>query len=209
MSSAPDTAFNSALLHPDNDLMNLHSLHTRLSLLLAFLMVAATPVLAQTDGESIANQELAPQIDWPAFPAALEAAIESERIVLVDVWSRTCGWCRRQQAEVYTQPDLQAYILDNFELGRLDIDQDSDTLSYRGYTMSSQMLSAGFGASATPTTIFLEADGTYITRLQGYHAYQDFFDVIRWIGSESFREMSFPDFLAAEEDGSAENADGR
>lgn len=160
----------------------------------------ALPVTAQ----DAADVELAPQLEWPSFPAALEAAVDSERIVLIDVWSRTCGWCRKQQTEVYTQPDLQEYLLETFELGRLDIDLDNDTLSYRGYTMSSQMLSAGFGATATPTTVFLEPDGTYITRLQGFHAYKDFYDVLRFIGSESFREMSFEDFMASEE-----NAEGR
>lgn len=162
----------------------------------ALVLFIALPAAAQETG---ADAELAPQLEWPDFPTALDSAKESERIVLVDVWSRTCGWCRRQQTEVYTQPDLQEYILETFELGRLDIDMDGDTLSYRGYTMSSQMLSAGFGATATPTTVFLESDGTYITRLQGFHAYQDFYDVIRFIGSESFREMSFEDFMASEE----------
>lgn len=182
--------------------MNLSSTNfqglSRLLVLATFLALTAVPVLAQPEGEAATTTELAPQLEWPAFPDALEAAASSERIVLVDVWSRTCGWCRKQQEEVYTQPDLQAFLLENFELGRLDIDQDSDTLSYRGYTMSSQMLSAGFGATATPTTIFLEPDGQYITRLQGFHAYEDFFNVLRFIGSESFREMSFEDFMASE-----------
>lgn len=160
-------------------------------LLLTFTASAQNPATA--DGAT-----LAPMLEWPTFPDALSAAKESNRIVVVDVWSRNCGWCRKQQTEVYTQPDLQAYLLDNFELGRLDIDQGADTLSYRGYTLSSQMLSAGFGATATPTTIFLEPDGTYITRLSGFHAYDDFFGVLRYIGSQAFREMSFEDFLKKE-----------
>jgi len=171
----------------------------RVLLFLAIMAFVMNPSHAQTDPVMEAV-ELAPQLKWPAFPDALEAAVASERIVLVDVWSRTCGWCRKQQEEVYTQPDLQAFLLETFELGRLDIDQDSDTLSYRGYTMSSQMLSAGFGATATPTTIFLEPDGQYITRLQGFHAYEDFFNVLRFIGTESFREMSFEDFMASDGD---------
>jgi len=176
----------------------MHRIST-LSSALALVLVAVAFALPASGQETDADVELAPQLEWPSFPDALEAAKESERIVLVDVWSRTCGWCRRQQTEVYTQPDLQGYILDTFELGRLDIDQDSDTLSYRGYTMSSQMLSAGFGATATPTTVFLEPDGTYITRLQGFHAYEDFYNVLRFIGSESFREMDFEQFMTAEE----------
>lgn len=169
----------------------------RLALLLAILLIRAVPASAQTPA-AVEGTTLAPMLEWPSFPEALSAAKESNRIVVVDVWSRNCGWCRKQQTEVYTQPDLQAYLLGNFELGRLDIDQDADTLSYRGYTLSSQMLSAGFGATATPTTIFLEPDGTYITRLSGFHAYEDFFGVIRYIGTQAFREMSFEDFLQKE-----------
>lgn len=170
---------------------------------LALMLLAtfmAMPLLAQNGDAESAAVDLAPQLEWPSFTDALASAKDSERIVLVDVWSRTCGWCRKQQTEVYTQPDLQAYVLDTFQLGRLDIDMESDTLSYKGYTMSSQMLSAGFGATATPTTIFLEPDGTYITRLQGFHAYQDFYDVLRFIGTESFREMDFEAFMNAEQE---------
>ncbi len=155
--------------------------------------------MAQAPDQAPADSTaLAPMLDWPTFPDAMANAKETERIIIIDVWSETCGWCRKLQAEVYTQPDLQEFVLDNFELGRLDIDIRSDTLSYKGYTLSSQMLSSGFGATGTPTTIFLEPDGTYITRLQGFHAYDDFFDVIRFIGTESFREMSFDDFMATE-----------
>ncbi|MDA0873425.1 MAG: thioredoxin family protein [Bacteroidetes bacterium] len=169
----------------------------RFASFLAVLLLLTLPASAQSPTQG-GNAALAPMLEWPAFPDALESAKESNRIVLVDVWSRNCGWCRKQQTEVYTQPYLQAYLLDTFELGRLDIDLDSDTLSYRGYTLSSQMLSAGFGATATPTTIFLEPDGSYITRLAGFHAYEDFFGVIRYIGSHAFREMSFEDFLQKE-----------
>jgi thioredoxin-related protein len=165
---------------------------------LTMLLVSVVLSHSVSGQDTETDPTLAPPLEWPAFPDALEAAKSSDRIVLVDVWSRRCGWCRRQQTEVYTQPDLQAYLLDTFELGRLDIDLDNDTLSYRGYTMSSQMLSAGFGATATPTTVFLEPDGTYITRLQGFHAYEDFYDVLRFIGSESFREMDFQAFMRTE-----------
>lgn len=169
----------------------------RLAPFLVILLLGVFPASAQTPAAG-GDAALAPMLEWPSFPDALAAAKESNRIVMVDVWSRNCGWCRKQQTEVYTQPDLQSYLLGHFELGRLDIDQSADTLSYRGYTLSSQMLSAGFGATATPTTIFLEPDGTYITRLSGFHAYEDFFGVIRYIGTQAFREMSFEDFLQKE-----------
>lgn len=135
-------------------------------------------------------------IVWPSFQDAFDAAAESEKIVLIDVWSRNCGWCRKQQTEVYTEPELQELLSTYFEIGRIDIDVADDTISFRGYDLSSAELAGGLGASGTPTTIFMEPSGSYITRLGGFHAYDDFVKVLQFIGTESFREMSFQDYVA-------------
>ncbi len=134
-------------------------------------------------------------VDWPAFPVALEKAVASGKIILIDVYVDTCPWCKKLQSEIYTRVELQSYVYETFELGRINIGIDDDALTYKGYTLSSAELGAGFGATGTPTTIFLEADGNYITRLPGFHEYEEFFQVLRFVGSESFRDMSFAEFL--------------
>ncbi len=163
---------------------------TRFMLLLVAIASAAPQVHAQI--ETTTDN----MIVWPSFQEAFDAAAGSEKIVLIDVWSRNCGWCRKQQTEVYTQPELQDILATHFEIGRLDIDVASDTISFRGYDLSSAELAAGLGASGTPTTIFMEPSGSYITRLGGFHPYDDFVNVLQFIGTESFREMSFQDYVA-------------
>jgi thioredoxin-related protein len=138
-------------------------------------------------------------VTWPAFTEALGAAKASGRIVLIDVYSPSCPWCRKIQKEIYTDRALQEYLYDTFELGRIDISVNTDTVSFKNYQLSSAQLGAGFGATGTPTTIFLEPDGDYITRLPGYHELAEFMSVLQWIGSESYQEMSFEDFLQAKE----------
>lgn len=134
---------------------------------------------------------------WPSFEKALEAAKNSERIVLLDVYSPTCPWCRKIQKEIYTDMELQTYIYETFELGRIDISINTDTISFKEYELTSAQLGAGFGATGTPTTIFLDSNGDYITRLPGYHELDEFFDVLKYVGSQSFKEMSFDDYLDA------------
>lgn len=167
-----------------------------LRLLPVFLLLAAftLPVSAQSLMQAPADEGRAPV--WLGFGEALEAAKKSEKLIIVDVWSARCGWCARMQREVYTQPDLLDYIDDHFETGRLDIDIRTDTLTYMGYELSSADLSVGFGATGTPTTIFLDSEGTYLTRLPGFHTYERFIEVLRFMATDSFRTMSFEDYQA-------------
>ena len=60
---------------------------------IAFALISVTlaqPLFAQAP-ESVSQtaQELAPQIEWPGFNAAFTAALESEKLVIIDVWSPT------------------------------------------------------------------------------------------------------------------------
>ena len=54
------------------------------------------------------------------------------------------------------------------------------------------------GASGTPTTVFLDSDGSYVTRLPGYHPADRFLEVLRFIGTEAYREMTFEEYAGGE-----------
>jgi len=158
--------------------------------IVVLLLLSSSP--ANTLAQPVADGSL---VDWPAFSDALERAPASGKIILIDVYADTCPWCRKLQSEIYTKVELQSYVYETFELGRINIGIDDDSLTYGEYTLSSAQLGAGFGATGTPTTIFLETDGDYITRLPGFHEYDEFFQVLRFVGTESFRDMSFAEFL--------------
>ncbi|PIQ62303.1 MAG: thioredoxin family protein [Bacteroidetes bacterium CG12_big_fil_rev_8_21_14_0_65_60_17] len=139
------------------------------------------------------------QIVWPTFAEAVERADTNGKILLIDVWSAHCPWCKKQQTQVYTLPDLQETIAKYFEIGRINLDNTTDTVSFRGYELTYPELAGGLGATGTPTTVFLESSGAYITRLAGFHSGPDFADVLEFIGSEAFRNTSYEDFLANRE----------
>lgn len=169
----------------------------------AIVLVAATVVLwspwnALGQGAIGSNADtLAAPLDWPDFETAMGAAAGSDKIVLIDIFSPHCGWCRKLQSEIYTQPHVQEYVLEHFELGRLDITVYSDSVAYRGYEMSQAAMAASFGSRGTPTTIFLEPNGDYITRLPGFHETAEFMAVLRYIGSRSYEDQSFQEYLSA------------
>ncbi len=156
------------------------------SLLLA-LLVSGSLVLP-----AAAQSETRKPPAWKTFSEA--TAGTSGKKILLDVYAPWCGWCRKMQAEVYTEPALQEYLHAHFEIARVDLSVDDDTLRYLGYTVSSAELAAGLGATATPTTVFLEPDGAYITRLPGFHEAGDFLQVLRFIATNAYRTQTFEDY---------------
>ncbi|WP_456430063.1 thioredoxin family protein [Rhodocaloribacter sp.] len=160
-----------------------------LPLLLACVAYAGTPPDAHAQAPA-----------WRSFPEAVAAARNSGKAILVDVYAPWCGWCRKMQTEVYTLPELREYLHEHFEIARLNLEEYGDTLTFKGYTLTSAELAMGLGASSTPTTVFLEPDGAYITRLPGFHEGDVFMRVLRFIGTGAYRRLTYEEFLAKERD---------
>ncbi len=138
--------------------------------------------------------------EWRSFQEAVAAAQKSGKAILVDVYAPWCGWCRKMQTEVYTLPELREYLHEHFEIARLNLEEYSDTVTFKGYTLTSAELAMGLGASSTPTTVFLEPDGAYITRLPGFHEGDVFMRVLRFIGTGAYRRLTYEEYLAQERD---------
>lgn len=138
-------------------------------------------------------------LDWQPFEEAVALAKEQNKKVIVDIYAPWCPWCRRLQREVYTDDTVQDYVRDHFIVTRLDGENQSDSLQFREYTLTPAQLALGLGANGYPTTVFLDPDGEYITRLPGFAAAPEFLNVLSYIGSDSFVNLSFEEYRDGEE----------
>jgi thioredoxin-related protein len=153
---------------------------------------AALPVSSAAPMRSAGS---VPAIEWIEFQKALALADSSSKALLVDVYASWCPWCARMQDSVYTQTPILEYIDRHFVTARLNVESVDDKIHFKGYTLSSAQLASGFGAEATPTTVFLTSTGDYITRLPGYVDAEGFLHVLRYIGSEAYKEKSFDQYM--------------
>ncbi len=160
-----------------------------LTTLLLFLFVACGGELPEDVSAPAVTEGPPTPIEWPTFDHAVSAADKSGKRILVDIYAPWCGWCRKMQADVYTNETLVQFVRENFEIGRLNLDDGETVHDFLDWQLTSQELGAALGAAGTPTTVFLEPDGTYIDRVPGYATLEAFGEIVRFIASGAYQNV--------------------
>lgn len=111
---------------------------------------------------------------WAAdYDTALAEARRTKRPLLLSFSAPGCGWCRKMDAETFSDPDVVATAQD-FVCVRLDSAVDAEV--FRRYTV--------FG---TPETIITDSEGHAKGRLPGYIAPDRFGPALRSLRKEIAR----------------------
>jgi len=98
-------------------------------------------------------------------PAFAEAKVQ-DKPLFVYFRSETCGWCKKFEAETFTNQSVIETLNENFILVSIDVyKQKNET--------------RGFGVFGTPTSVFLYPNRTEMLRIRGYTDNQTFLNTIR------------------------------
>ncbi|MCH8031497.1 MAG: thioredoxin fold domain-containing protein [Bacteroidetes bacterium] len=162
---------------------------TRFSAALAVLLfLAAVPAVAQTAAD---YPEDSP--NWLPMEDAVASAQNDGDIVLIHAYATWCGWCRELDATTYTDDAVQAYLAEHFEVTRLDI-ESPESINFFGGQVPMSELGEALGVRSTPTTIFMDSDGSYMTHVPSYIPPERFILVLRYVRERAFEMMEFPDY---------------
>jgi len=132
-------------------------------------------------------------LQWREFAAGLEEADRNEKLVLVDVYTDWCGWCKRMEKTTYGDSLVLEYLAERYVPVKVNAESKAPT-QYRGEDMTYREMAGGFGIRSYPTTLFLEADGSPITTVPGYWKPEDFIVILHFIGERHYKDKNFEDF---------------
>lgn len=86
-----------------------------------------------------------------------EASTEGKRLVLF-IEQQGCIYCQKMHEEVFSQPDLSAYIEENFFVVQLDLHGSTTAIDFDGEENELRALARKWGILFTPTLVFLPED---------------------------------------------------
>ena len=134
-------------------------------------------------------------VEWKHWNEGMQAARQSGRPMLVDVYTDWCGWCKRMDADVYAKPEVGDYLASHFVTVRLNAESGEQAV-YEGRNYSARSLASAFDVSGYPTTIFFDASGAHLVNVPGYLKSDRFLLLLRFIGDGHMaRNESFQDFV--------------
>lgn len=158
-------------------------------------LVAACVLLGLLHGTALPSAVAQMHIPPRSLDEVVQEAQSNGTPILIEIYAPWCPYCERMQKEVYSHSAVEAYLQENFVYARLNSDTTDGTHSFKGRTLSTDQLASALGAKGVPTTVFLEADGTPIARQPGFVKRPRFMSMIRYVGSEAYRNTSYKQFV--------------
>lgn len=115
---------------------------------------------------------------WYSFDEGIALAQQTNKKLLIDVYTDWCTWCKKMDKEVYTNPDVKAVLQSHFIAVKLNA-ESSRELTYKGRRLTEMTIAREMGVNGYPTTVFLYSNTEPLTKVAGYIESEDFVKLLR------------------------------
>lgn len=146
----------------------------------------------------------ADKITWYSWADAIELAEKSPKKVFIDLYTDWCGWCKRMDANTFTDPKVVAFMNEHFIAVKFNAEQ-KETLEYKGYTMKYDASAGRRGAHELaislldgrmryPSFVYLDENQNRITISPGYKEPAALLREMKYIAGGHYKDTKFQDF---------------
>ena len=126
-------------------------------------------------------------LQWFGFDEGMAKAKAEDKIVLVDVFTDWCRWCKEMDKNVYTDKSVIDFMNKHYIAIKLDAESDEE-IKFEEDTFTKRKWSLNMGVTGYPSTIFFEPNGTPITLLPGYVDAPLFLEILKYVSSGAIKQ---------------------
>ena len=158
--------------------------------------MALAAMMMAMNSEATAQGGEGATVAWRSVSEALEQASSSQKLVLVDVYTDWCGWCKRMDRDTYADSSVGAYIAERFVAAKMNPEKEG-TVTYDGKEYSQAQFGQALGVNGYPATAFFTANGELITVVPGYLPARDFRLLLQFLAEEHYKNQAWDEYKNA------------
>lgn len=140
-------------------------------------------------------------INWITIEQAEQKMKEKPKLVLVDVYTSWCGWCKVMDKKTYTNPALIKYVNDNFYAVKFDAEQKS-AIHFMGkdwhYSNQKRVNDLAVdllrGRLSYPTTVIMEKNFKSAQPIPGYLEVPQMESILKFFGDNVYLHEKWEDY---------------
>lgn len=146
----------------------------------------------------------AQEVNWISFEKAIELNKKEKKMILLDVYTDWCGYCKKMDKTTYKNKVIVDYINKHFYAVKLDGEGKKD-ITYKDYTFKFRQkgrskfheLPASIlnGKLSYPTTVFLDKDEKLLDRIPGFLNAKLMEQVLNYFAQEKYKSQKWDDFV--------------
>ncbi len=159
--------------------------------ILAFLLLGAGAASAQEE------------VKWYSIEEAIQLAREEPRVLLIDVYTDWCGWCKRMDATTFSDPDVAKAMNKHFYPVKLDAEGKEDIVigdktfkfvanGRKGYHEMAAIVTKG--RLSYPTISYVDAQGKVLEAAPGFKTPEQFRVYLEYYAGETYKNQTFEEF---------------
>ena len=133
---------------------------------------------------------------WLPFNEGMALAAKEQKNVVIDFYTTWCHWCKVMDRETFSDPTVKKYLAEHFVTIRIDAENRTDTLIYKGAEYRPFVLARKFGVNGFPSIAYLDRGGNLVTVVPGFVPAKTFLPLLEYMEKECYRQrMTFEEYM--------------
>jgi len=143
------------------------------------------------------------KVKWYSLEEAIQLTAREPRVLVIDVFTDWCGWCKRMDANTFSDPEIVEILNQQFYPVKLDAEGKADivigdrTFKYvesgrSGYHEVAAILTQG--RLSYPTLSYVDDQGRLLETSPGYKTPEQLKVHLTYYADGSYKTTSFEDF---------------
>lgn len=143
------------------------------------------------------SHESAQAIKWYSFEEGIKKASLEKKYIFVDFYTDWCMYCKKLEAETYTNEKVYNYINNKFI--PIKVNAESKTkISFNGHKLTEQELAQYFQVSSYPTLFFLSGEKEAIGQIPGFIDADQLFTLASYVATNAYKNKTLEQYKSAQ-----------